>query len=101
MTPDAVLDRYGVPPQRYPELAAIVGETSDNLPGVPGVGVGYAAKWINQYDGLDNVITHADEIPGKKGEALRAMGLSSRNASSSDWSRPFDACSDWVSRKPW
>src|SRR3954463_4633388 len=71
MTPAAVEEKYGVPPYRYPELAAIVGETSDNLPGVPGVGQGYAAKWINQYDGLDNVITHADEITGKKGEALR------------------------------
>ena len=71
MTPEAVETKYGVPPQRYPELAAIVGETSDNLPGVPGVGQGFAAKWINQYDGLDNVIAHADEITGKKGEALR------------------------------
>jgi DNA polymerase-1 len=72
MTPEAVEAKYGVPPSRYPELAAIVGETSDNLPGVPGVGQGYAAKWINQFDGLDNVITHADQITGKKGEALRA-----------------------------
>ena len=72
MTPAAVEAKYGVPPVRYPELAAIVGETSDNLPGVPGVGQGYAAKWINQFDGLDNVIARADEITGKKGEALRA-----------------------------
>lgn len=72
MTPEAVEAKYGVPPHRYPEIAAIVGETSDNLPGVPGVGVGFAAKWINTYDGLDNVITHADKITGKKGEALRA-----------------------------
>ncbi len=72
MTPGAVEDKYGVPPGRYPELAALVGETSDNLPGVPGVGQGFAAKWLNQYDGLDNVIAHADEITGKKGEALRA-----------------------------
>lgn len=71
MTPEAVEAKYGVPPSRYPELAAIVGETSDNLPGVPGVGQGYAAKWINQFDGLDNVIAHADQIGGKKGEALR------------------------------
>ena len=71
MTPTAVQEKYGLPPERYPELAAIVGETSDNLPGVPGVGPGFAARWINQYDGLDNVIAHADEITGKKGEALR------------------------------
>jgi DNA polymerase-1 len=71
MTPDAVEERYGVRPERYPELAAIVGETSDNLPGVPGVGPGFAARWLKEYDGLDNVIIHADKITGKKGEALR------------------------------
>ena len=71
MTPAAVQERYGVPPDRYPEIAALVGESSDNLPGVPGVGPKTAAKWINQYDGLDNVITHADEITGKKGESFR------------------------------
>ncbi|MBS45761.1 MAG: DNA polymerase I [Nocardioides sp.] len=71
MTPEAVETKYGVTPQRYPELAAIVGETSDNLPGVPGVGQGFAAKWLNAYDGLDNVIARADEIGGKKGESLR------------------------------
>jgi len=71
MTPEAVQTKYGVPPHRYPELAAIVGETSDNLPGVPGVGPGFAARWINQFDGLDNVIAHADQITGKKGESLR------------------------------
>jgi DNA polymerase-1 len=71
MTPDAVEERYGVPPERYPDLAAIVGETSDNLPGVPGVGPGFAARWLKEYDGLDGVITHADKITGKKGEALR------------------------------
>ncbi|MDE0778301.1 DNA polymerase I [Nocardioides sp.] len=71
MTPEAVEAKYGVTPARYPELAAIVGETSDNLPGVPGVGPGYAARWLKQFDGLDNVITHADQITGKKGESLR------------------------------
>ncbi|WP_232675871.1 DNA polymerase I [Nocardioides sp. R-C-SC26] len=71
MTPEAVEAKYGVGPQRYPELAALVGETSDNLPGVPGVGQGYAAKWLTQYDGLDNLIARVDEITGKKGEALR------------------------------
>jgi DNA polymerase-1 len=72
MTPEAVETKYGVPPQRYPELAALVGEDSDNLPGVPGVGPKTAAKWIATYDGLDNVITHADKITGKAGDNLRA-----------------------------
>ncbi|MBO0846848.1 MAG: DNA polymerase I [Nocardioides sp.] len=71
MTPAAVEERYGVMPERYPDLAAIVGESSDNLPGVPGVGPGFAARWLKEYDGLDGVITHADKITGKKGEALR------------------------------
>jgi DNA polymerase-1 len=72
MTPAAVEEKYGVTPGRYPEIAALVGESSDNLPGVPGVGPKTAAKWINAYDGLDNVIAHADEIKGKAGDSFRA-----------------------------
>ncbi|MEI2672085.1 MAG: DNA polymerase I [Marmoricola sp.] len=71
LTPDAVTTKYGVPPMRYPELAALVGEDSDNLPGVPGVGPKTAAKWLNQYDGLENLINQADQITGKAGESLR------------------------------
>ncbi len=72
MTPAAVETKYGVPPHRYPEIAALVGEDSDNLPGIPGVGPKTAAKWINTYDGLENVINRAEEVPGKAGENLRA-----------------------------
>lgn len=72
MTPVAIEAKYGVPPQRYPELAALVGEDSDNLPGIPGVGPKTAAKWIQTYDGLDNVINRAEEVVGKAGENLRA-----------------------------
>ena len=72
MTPEAVEAKYGVPPHRYPELAALVGEDSDNLPGIPGVGPKTAAKWLGTYDGLDNLITHADKVTGKAGENLRA-----------------------------
>ena len=71
MTPHEVEERYGVTPERYPHLAALVGETSDNLPGVPGVGPKTAAKWLNLYDGLDGVIAHADQIKGKAGQSLR------------------------------
>ncbi|MCW5954608.1 MAG: DNA polymerase I, partial [Propionibacteriaceae bacterium] len=71
MTPEAVIEKYLVPPQRYPELAALVGETSDNLPGVPGVGPKTAAKWLAAYDGLENLIRRVDEIGGKAGESLR------------------------------
>ena len=72
MTPAAVEEKYHVTPAQYPDLAALRGETSDNIPGVPGVGDGFAAKWINLYGGLDGIVEHADEIGGKKGEALRA-----------------------------
>lgn len=72
ITPAAVEEKYGVPPVRYPDLAALVGETSDNLPGVPGVGPKTAAKWIAQYDGLEGVLAAAGEIAGKAGESLRA-----------------------------
>jgi DNA polymerase I len=71
MTPAAVEEKYGIPPGLYPDLAAIVGETSDNLPGVPGVGQGFASKWLVQYGDLDGVVANADKITGKKGEALR------------------------------
>lgn len=71
MTPEAVEAKYGVPPERYPDLAALVGETSDNLPGIPGVGPKTAAKWIAQFDGLDGIVANASGVPGKAGEALR------------------------------
>ena len=71
MTPEAVLEKYLVLPERYPELAALVGESSDNLPGIPGVGPKTAAKWLGTYDGLENLITHAGEIKGKAGDAFR------------------------------
>ncbi len=70
-TPEAVQEKYGVPPERYPELAALVGESSDNLPGIPGVGPKTAAKWLAEYDGLENLLRHADAVRGKAGEALR------------------------------
>ena len=71
MTPAQVQERYGVSPERYPHLAALVGETSDNLRGVPGVGPKTAAKWLNLYDGLDGVIAHAGQIRGRAGASLR------------------------------
>ncbi|MBP6997359.1 MAG: DNA polymerase I [Phycicoccus sp.] len=72
LTPDAVEARYGVRPERYSDLAALVGESSDNLPGVPGVGPKTAAKWLGQYGDLPGIVAHVNEIGGKAGESLRA-----------------------------
>lgn len=71
LTPSAVEEKYLVTPSRYPELAALVGETSDNLPGVPGVGPKTAAKWLAAYDGLENLVRQAADVPGKAGQSLR------------------------------
>jgi DNA polymerase I len=67
----AVLEKYGVHAKQYPELAALVGETSDNLKGIPGVGPKTAAKWIQEYGSLQAILDNADSIPGKVGESLR------------------------------
>jgi DNA polymerase-1 len=73
MDADEVAKRYhGVGPQCYRDLAALVGESSDNLPGVPGVGDKTAAKWIAQYGNLEGIVAHVDEIKGKVGDSLRA-----------------------------
>ncbi|MSS45811.1 DNA polymerase I [Cutibacterium sp. WCA-380-WT-3A] len=71
MTPQTVEEKYLVPPARYPELAALVGESADHLPGVPGVGPKTAVKWLTVYDGLENLIRQADTVKGKAGQSLR------------------------------
>ncbi|MDC5695872.1 DNA polymerase I [Intrasporangium calvum] len=71
MGPAQVEEKYGVPPTRYSDLAAMVGESSDNLPGVPGVGPKTAAKWITQFGDLAGIVAGIDQIKGKAGESLR------------------------------
>lgn len=68
---DAVVERYGIEPEQYPDVAALVGETSDNLIGIDKVGEKTAVKWITTYGSLDGVLEHADEITGVVGEKLR------------------------------
>ena len=70
MTPAAVQERFGVPPERYVQLAALRGDGSDNLPGVPGVGAKTAAKLLTDFDGIDDVYARIDEVPGKKVPAM-------------------------------
>ena len=67
----AVIDRYGVPPEQYPDIAALVGETSDNLPGVPKVGEKTAVKWLTQFGSLEALLAGADTIKGVVGGNLR------------------------------
>ena len=69
---EGVRARFGVPPERIVDYLALVGDTSDNIPGVPGVGPKTAARWLQEYGTLDNLVAHAPEIPGKAGENLRA-----------------------------
>ncbi|NLA65865.1 MAG: DNA polymerase I [Leucobacter sp.] len=77
---DKVIERYGVRPEQYPEIAALVGETSDNLPGVPRVGEKTAVKWINQFGSLEELLRRQEEVGGKVGESLREHAhLAERN----------------------
>jgi len=72
LDPEGIVRKTGVSPEQYSDLAALVGESADNLPGVPGVGPKTAAKWIKEYGNLAGILAHADEIKGKAGESLRA-----------------------------
>ena len=69
--PAAVRERYGIEPYQYPEIAALVGETSDNLIGIDKVGEKTAVKWVQQYGTVDEIVAHADEIKGVVGQNLR------------------------------
>ena len=69
---DGVAAKYGVPPERIVDYLALMGDSSDNIPGVPLVGKKTAATWIEQFGGLDALIAKADEVKGKRGENLRA-----------------------------
>ncbi|MEW5756748.1 MAG: DNA polymerase I [Pseudomonadota bacterium] len=72
LDPKGVAEKFGVPPERIIDYLTLIGDTSDNIPGVPKVGPKTAVKWLEQYGSLDNIIAHAEEISGKIGENLRA-----------------------------
>jgi DNA polymerase-1 len=71
-TPEAVVAKYGLTPQQYPDFAALRGDPSDNLPGIPGVGEKTATKWIAEYGSLQALVDGVDTVKGKVGDALRA-----------------------------
>jgi DNA polymerase-1 len=104
MTPEAVEERYFATPERYPDLAALVGETSDNLPGVPGVGPKTAAKWLEQYGDLETLVAHAGELKGKAALAFQERTESVlRNRMVNALVRDLDlpVTIDALERRPW
>ncbi|MGW1495363.1 DNA polymerase I [Streptomyces sp. NPDC002402] len=70
-TPEKVQEKYGLTPEQYPDFAALRGDPSDNLPGIPGVGEKTATKWISQFGSFAELVERADEVKGKVGQALR------------------------------
>ncbi|KPC93031.1 DNA polymerase I, partial [Streptomyces sp. NRRL F-6602] len=70
-TPEKVQEKYGLTPAQYPDFAALRGDPSDNLPGIPGVGEKTAAKWINQFGSFAELVERADEVKGKAGQNFR------------------------------
>jgi DNA polymerase-1 len=70
-TPEEVQSKYGLSPAQYPDFAALRGDPSDNLPGIPGVGEKTAAKWVREYGSLRELIDRVDTVKGKVGDALR------------------------------
>jgi len=69
---EGVIEKFGLPPEQIIDYLALIGDTSDNIPGIPGVGPKTAVKWFNQYGSLDEIINQADTIKGKIGEKFRA-----------------------------
>ena len=72
MTPDAVVEKYGLTPAQYPDFAALRGDPSDNLPSIPGVGEKTAAKWIADFGSLKKLLANVETVGGKVGDSLRA-----------------------------
>jgi DNA polymerase-1 len=73
LDPQGVVDKFGIPPERIIDYLTLVGDSVDNIPGVPKVGPKTAVKWLTEYGTLDDIIAHADAIKGKVGENLRSV----------------------------
>ncbi|WP_433714830.1 DNA polymerase I [Nocardia sp. CA-084685] len=103
-TPDEVMAKYQLTPAQYPDYAALRGDPSDNLPGIPGVGEKTAAKWIREYGDLSTLVDKVDEVKGKVGDALRA-NLSSvvLNRQLTEMVRdvPLPYTPDQLAQQPW
>ncbi|ORB58556.1 DNA polymerase I [Mycobacterium persicum] len=103
-TPDAVVEKYGLTPAQYPDFAALRGDPSDNLPGIPGVGEKTATKWIAEYGSLQGLVDNVDSVRGKVGDALRAnLASVVRNRELTDLVRdvPLAQTPDTLRLQPW
>ncbi len=104
MTPEAVEEKYGLTPAQYPDFAALRGDPSDNLPGIPGVGEKTATKWIHEYGSLEGLVDHVDSVRGKVGDALRAalpQVLVNRSLTELVRDVPVDVDLADLERRPW
>ncbi|MGF6881178.1 DNA polymerase-1 [Nocardia sp. GAS34] len=103
-TPEAVEEKYGLTPAQYPDFAALRGDPSDNLPGIPGVGEKTAAKWVREYGDLATLVDRVDQVKGKVGDALRA-NLSSvvlnRQLTEMVKDVPLPYTPDQLAQQPW
>jgi DNA polymerase I len=103
-TPEAVVEKYGLTPEQYPDFAALRGDPSDNLPGIPGVGEKTASKWIVEYGSLQGLVDNVDSVGGKVGDALRAnLASVVRNRELTDLVRdvPLAQTPDTLRLQPW
>lgn len=103
-TPEAVVEKYGLTPQQYPDFAALRGDPSDNLPGIPGVGEKTASKWIAEYGSLQALVDNVDSVRGKVGDALRAnLASVIRNRELTDLVKdvPLAQTPDTLRLQPW
>ena len=104
MTPATVEEKYFATPAMYPDLAALVGESSDNLPGVPGVGPKTAVKWLQQYGSLEELVAHAGELKGKAAIEFQARTedvLRNRQVNALVRDLDLDLGIDDLVRRPW
>ncbi|WP_142281856.1 DNA polymerase I [Mycobacterium kyorinense] len=103
-TPEAVVEKYGLTPKQYPDFAALRGDPSDNLPGIPGVGEKTATKWIAEYGSLQALVDNVDTVKGKVGDALRAhLASVVRNRELTELIRevPLAQTPDTLRMQPW
>ena len=103
-TPEAVVEKYGLTPVQYPDFAALRGDPSDNLPGIPGVGEKTAAKWIVEYGSLQGLVDNVASVRGKVGDALRAhLASVVRNRELTDLVKdvPLAQTPDTLRLQPW